>query len=853
MARIVGPEGHLSSKICIVGEAPGQNDEALGRPFVGPAGALFEQCLHTANIARSECYMTYVIKERPFNGVMSSFYSDKGFSVKGYEYVKQLKEELSKCEANVFVAVGNVAIAALCGKNSVSKWRGSILESTLLPGKKVIPILDPASAMREYLFKWYIMADLRRVRNNSLYPEIRRVKRNIKIRPTFIEAISYLEAMLSQPMVGFDIEVVNQELSCFCLAPSNTEAMVIPLAHRPNGYTQNYFTEQEDIQIIRALNKLLNSPTVTIVGQNIMFDTSFLTKKFGIIARAKLHDTMIGHHVTYYDFPKGLDFICSIYAEEPYYKEEGKIWKNPKVTDQEFWYYCGKDGAVTMESWTRIEREMDRKKTRNTYDFTIRLFDVLLYMQMRGIKADRDRLAEAKKDVMEKVEKFQADLDLLAKAKGMPLDKKTGMYLNCNSPKQCATYFYVLLGHNAYHSRKRNADGEKSVTTDDKAMTRLERKGVREATLVKEIRGLKKLAGTYLDIEFDADGRLRCSYNAAGTTTGRLSSSQTIFGTGANFQNIPPEFKTFLVADDGYFLAEFDKRQAEWVETAYLSGDANMMEVIEKGLDAHIRTAQLMYGAPVELIEKEAKIIGNSTDEAFIREARQKHCPEVFAYNPPVNMSMRQAGKKSNHGMNYDLSPIGFSEANQMPLDDSKRCYVGYHNAYPSIRLWYKRTIDELQTKNRTLETFFGRKRWFGDRMSDDLFKAAYAYRPQSTVADLVNLGLISIYKDQNDYMSYVDIIGQVHDSVLIQYPINRLEDFGKAAVMIKRHLEPTITYHGRSHIIATDLKLGPDWGKAKVDKETGIWSRGMREVKLTDDHAEITAQVKELMSKLRG
>lgn len=839
--RLIGPDGSTSASIAIVGEAPGAQEEAMGRPFVGASGSLLEQCMHSAGLARAECYLTNVIKERPANNIIDPFYNKKGFSMAGMDYVRQLKTELEGTKANVIVAVGNTALAALCGKDSVSKWRGSVLDSTLLPGRKVIPTIHPAAAIREYLFKWYIIADLRRVRLNSMFPEIRRVKRNIMLRPSFLEAIAYLEKMYTEKKVGFDIEVVNQEVSCFGIGPSATEAMVIPLGHRTNGYTQNYWTEQEEVQIMRGLDRLLSSPNSTIVGQNIMFDTSFITKKYGIVAKAKLADTMIGHHITYYDFPKGLDFICSIYADEPYYKDEGKIWKNPNVKDEEFWGYNGKDVCVTLEAWDKIEKEMVTKKTRNTYEFTMELMDVLLYMQMRGIKADRERLATARTDVIKKITDYQTELDRHALAKGVP-------GLNVSSPKQCQNYFYMTLGHKPYISRKTG-----SITTDDKAMTKLERKGVREATLVKEIRGLRKLEGTYLDIEFDSDNRLRCSYNAAGTTTGRLSSSQTIFGTGANFQNIPPEFKTFLVADEGYFLAEFDKRQAEWVETAFLSGDANMMEVIEKGLDAHVRTAQLMYGAPVELIEKEAKIIGNSTDETWIKEQRLKYCPEVFKYSPPVNMSMRQAGKKSNHGFNYDLSPIGFSDANQMPLDDSKRCYAGYHKSYPGIRLWYKRTVEELQTKGRTLETFFGRKRWFGDRWADDMWKAAYAYRPQSTVADLVNLGLIALYKDQKDYMQYVDILGQVHDSILVQYPLNKIEEFGKAAVMIKKYLEPIITYGGRSHVIATDLKVGPDWGKAKVDKETKIWTGGMREIKLTDNHEEISKSIQEAYTMFRG
>src|SRR5690606_11604294 len=109
-------------------------------------------------------------------------------------------------------------------------------------------------------------------------------------------------------------------------------------------------------------------------------------------------------------------------------------------------------------------------------------------------------------------------------------------------------------------------------------------------------------------------GRMRCSYNPRGTKFGRLSSSKTIFGTGTNFQNLPQEFKKFLVADPGYCFVEVDKRQAEWVAVAYLTGDANMIEAIEKGMDVHTHTASLMFDADPSIIKYEHKLIGHTTD-----------------------------------------------------------------------------------------------------------------------------------------------------------------------------------------------------------------------------------------------
>jgi DNA polymerase I-like protein with 3'-5' exonuclease and polymerase domains len=156
-------------------------------------------------------------------------------------------------------------------------------------------------------------------------------------------------------------------------------------------------------------------------------------------------------------------------------------------------------------------------------------------MMTRGIAVDVDRLKETKIDVQKKIKEREDELEKVA-----------DYPFNPASPKQCQEYFYSHKGHKPYVSRSTGRP-----TTDDKAMSRIFRRfRYPEAKLVQELRSLNKLSGTYLEVEYDKDERVRCSYNPRGTTTGRLSSSKTIFGTGMNLQNLHPEFKGFLVARD---------------------------------------------------------------------------------------------------------------------------------------------------------------------------------------------------------------------------------------------------------------------------------------------------------------
>src|SRR3990167_7179663 len=60
----VGPIGPKDAKIVFIGEAPASFEFAKGEPFVGPAGGIFDHCLHAAGLIRSQVYITNLIKTR---------------------------------------------------------------------------------------------------------------------------------------------------------------------------------------------------------------------------------------------------------------------------------------------------------------------------------------------------------------------------------------------------------------------------------------------------------------------------------------------------------------------------------------------------------------------------------------------------------------------------------------------------------------------------------------------------------------------------------------------------------------------------------------------------------------------
>lgn len=487
--------------------------------------------------------------------------------------------------------------------------------------------------------------------------------------------------------------------------------------------------------------------------------------------------------------------------------------------DSQFLTYNALDSACMMEIekaiWPKLQKEYQK-----SYDMTIALMEPVMAMQARGMNVNRKLLGETKSEIV-----YQRDL------KQAELDRMAGRHINVNSNKDCCQFFYIERGLPVITGRE-----TKAASVNDAALQRMIRGTVRnpsvpEAKLVQEIRGLSKLFNTYLNATFDDDGRLRGSYNLRGTKFGRLSSSKTIEGTGMNYQNLPQEFKKFLTADDGYILLEADKRQAEWVVVAYFSDDANMKQAIESGEDVHAHTASLMFNLPVEVIKYEANVIGHKTNSEEIYHLRMndRFLKKIYTPQWPRSMSFRQCGKKSNHGLNYDEGPNNFALINEMEIPEAKRIVEMYHTIYPGIRRSYERIKKSLQN-GRHLSNCFGRSVYFMGDFSKDMYKAAYAMIPQSTVVDSVNIGMCKLYADT--YLTRqcnVDLLAQVHDSMLIQIPIEVTKDKNKMDFIVSKtceYMSPEMNYSGNTFKIATDIKVGLNWGEQK--KETN--PSGMRE-----------------------
>lgn len=140
-------EGKEQAKVMFIGEQPGDQEDQTGRPFVGPAGQLFNQALAEAGIKREKTYVTNVVKHfkwTPKGKRRLHQTPDAGEIVACRPW---LDAEITLLKPRIIVCLGAIAAKTLLGKDfRVTRRRGEFVESPL--ASYVIATVHPSSILR---------------------------------------------------------------------------------------------------------------------------------------------------------------------------------------------------------------------------------------------------------------------------------------------------------------------------------------------------------------------------------------------------------------------------------------------------------------------------------------------------------------------------------------------------------------------------------------------------------------------------------------------------------------------------------------------------------------------------------
>lgn len=592
------------------------------------------------------------------------------------------------------------------------------------------------------------------------------------------EILARLEAAR---LIGVDIETSEDELrtmSCVSYTAYFAETRS----------TESYCIGFDHEWQWRAIRQF-NASRPPKVFQNGMYDNAYFMR-WNAPINNWLHDTQHLFHSWLAELPKRLDFISSFSLREVrYWKDDGKTGRF-----EDLCRYCCMDSWVTVNAYLALLAECPEWAINNYYQEFPLVFPALT-AGLEGMPIDMQKFQEVAAKKEAEVLAIRVRISKLLGIPYEPGNKKVPGF-NPNSSQQVGNLF-TLLGVGYLGST------DKPAMLKAKAAHPLNNHLL---TLVTDYREASKLVSNYFKEAKLWNDRLFYTFNPAGTDSGRLACTASSFWCGFQIQNIPRGdiLKQCFLAESGWYMGEADKAQSEARCVGYLSGDKNLINLVESSHDYHSWNASQFFGIPYEEIYNEA------TKET-------------------LNKLIRDLSKRTNHGANYNMGgavmldtmgPKMVAVAKRVLKLPAQWSLVRvcdyllqrYADTYPSVKgTWYEHIVNTIEMTKMLVSPFGWTRLFFGKpRNHKPSLNAAVAHEPQNLSVSIINREWYAIWRRSiwGDFVGQVRIKAQIHDSLLFIYRnityAYAVHDMMKTSVKIK---DPKGVV--RDMLIPTDLSIG--------------------------------------------
>jgi len=262
--------------------------------------------------------------------------------------------------------------------------------------------------------------------------------------------------------------------------------------------------------------------------------------------------------------------------------------------------------------------------------------------------------------------------------------------------------------------------------------------------------------------------RIHTTLDPLGAETGRYSSSQPAL------QNLPRPPRRAIVAPAGHVLMEADFSQIELCVLAHFSRDERLLAAFaEEQVDLHRRTAAAALGVPE----------GSVTD------------------------AQRQIGKRVNFAVTYGQAAEGLARDLGISTRKAQQLIHSYFNTFPRVHEW----IQEASRQD-VVWTLYGRRRRVSlapELRTDDTRWLAVNTTLQGTAADIMKLALARLHAA---LPADARMVLTVHDSVLLEVPIDRVDEVGQHVRAIMETPPPGFTVPLR-----VEVSTGRTWAECKT------------------------------------
>lgn len=536
-------------------------------PFSGNVVSELQKVFKASNINPAEVYFTSLVK------------CASAKSLKYGEDTKPKKDNITYCSAylekeiadkkpQVIIACGQIALEYFFPKLKMAEKRCQVLKDDK-HNCLVVPIYNPEAMTTTAEFDRIITKAFQQAYNavydpeKLKFPDVKYVKvttldmlRQVHNRIKEVDRIAYdLETngvvyrtakILSVGVswakntgVSWPIWVKDQEAcdkALDGLKGSERLKMASKLDHDP--FIKKFWKDDEFEEVMAITKDIFENTKCKKGGHNTFFDNLILHYN-GIEVNNYTYDTMVMKHLLDEDSEKSLDYCSWIYTDKGGYKmEKEKYLKSDKSNfaniplDVLLEYNAG-DAACTYELYDVFKPEILKEGL--AYELAqirIPLQKALMEACIAGMPVNMDYVRKTREDINKQLKELEEQL--------LPTIKKyygddVTIVSNAEEAKECKNPWNINsaqslrdLFFNKLKCKSSGTTASGSQSTDESALLKLQRKGVKEAELILKRKKLFKYRTTYLDdIEniLDENNRVHPSFSVTGTSSGRLSSS----------------------------------------------------------------------------------------------------------------------------------------------------------------------------------------------------------------------------------------------------------------------------------------------------------------------------------------
>lgn len=770
--------------VMVVGEAPGHEEDANGRPFIGPSGRLLREELRLAGV--ESYYITNVVK-------CLSAGPPKPASVKAC--LPYLEEEIAAVRPTCILLLGNTPLRAIVGPGSVTEYAGREVWSDKYQCW-IVPLPHPAYVLRSMgtLPSWRLSlarfarlasgyplvrppVDVRVVRAESDLRDLQRIVCGVRPLAYDFEATPY-------PWWHRDMRPLTVAFSWNC----GQEAFVLPLQHEESPWSADrlraFFTEVRPYLEDRGPT---NGPPPGggLVAHNAIYDALAWYRIAGYVPYTSC-DTMVLWHLLDDNAPKGLKWLGSTLLGWAYWGIDTKA-SHPL---QELALYNGYDAAAAAAlREILLMRLADEDPRLGEYArlLAMPVLRALCRLVANGVYVDEETLARST---------AEAKSNLEAAAALLPVKTPS-------SPQQIARWLYQETG---LPVSKLTPKGQPSTAEGViHALARV----YPQARAVLDYRKWAKYLSVYLgpiakDLSCVAPGlprRYYPEYRSVGARTGRISGFFHTTPRDALVRSVfsaPPG--RVLVSVD---MSQIEARLAAWAAAGYptewdssLATRGRMLWAFHKGVDVYVLMAAYALGKrPEDITKQERQAMGKVPTLALIYRISAEKLRE-YAWN--------------EYQLDWDQAT-------------ASKLWNAFYELWPEMKRWHESCEHVILARGWTRSPL-GRVRRLPEALSDDPKERQKAINAgvnapiQSLAWDITSAALI-VLEGLLAERDAGKVVGTVHDSVIMEVELARLDE------KLLRAIDEA-TRRSHEALVPLGLRLPP--GLIKCEISLGPWGQGV-------------------------